>query len=160
MSYDVIVVGAGLAGLTAALRLTEQDQRVLVIAKGVGATHLAPSVIDVLGYAGDVRVESPRATLAGFAGSNPGHPYTYLSAARIAQSLDWLTRRAPALGYQGTLEENWLLPTAVGVPKASAPGPQAMGGGRLRRGGRFVFVGLRGLKDFHASYLADNLARA
>jgi glycerol-3-phosphate dehydrogenase subunit B len=31
--------------------------------------------------------------------------------------------------------------------------------GDLRRGGRFVFVGLRGLKDFHASYLADNLAR-
>ena len=160
MSYDVIVVGAGLAGLTAALRLTEQDQRVLVIAKGVGATHLAPSVIDVLGYAGDVRVESPRATLAGFARSNPGHPYTYLSAARIAQSLDWLTKRAPELGYQGTLEENWLLPTAVGVPKPSALVPETMVDGDLRRGGRFVFVGLRGLKDFHASYLADNLARA
>src|SRR4030088_2853919 len=128
MSYDVIVVGAGLAGLTAALRLTEQDQRVLVIAKGVGATHLAPSVVDVLGYAGDVRVESPRATLAGFARSNPGHPYAYLSAGRIAQSLDWLAKRAPELGYQGTLEENWLLPTPGGGPKPLPPGARTRGG--------------------------------
>ena len=160
MSYDVIVIGAGLAGLTAALRLAEQDQRVLVIAKGAGATHLAPSVIDVLGYAGDERVESPQAALAGFARSNPAHPYAHVAADRIAESLDWLTKRVPELGYQGRLEENWLLPTAVGVPKPSALVPETMVDGDLRGGGRFVFVGLRGLKDFHASYLADNLARS
>src|SRR5438445_5755823 len=35
-----------------------------------------------------------------------------------------------------------------------------MAAGDLRRGGRFAFVGLRGLKDFYPAYLADNLARA
>ena len=64
MSYDTIVVGAGLAGLTAALRLTEQGQRVLVVARGVGATHLAPATIDVLGYVGGARVDSPAASIA------------------------------------------------------------------------------------------------
>jgi glycerol-3-phosphate dehydrogenase subunit B len=160
MTYDVIVVGAGLAGLTAALRLTEQDQRVLVIAKGIGATHLAPSAIDVLGYAGDKRVESPQATLNGFVASHPGHPYACVTPERIAESLDWLSKRTPELGYRGRLDENWLLPTAVGVPKPSALVPETMVAGDLRRGGRFVLVGLRGLKDFHASYLAENLARA
>ena len=160
MTYDVIVVGAGLAGLTAALRLSEQDRRVLVIAKGNGATHLAPPVIDVLGYAGDKRIESPQKALSGFVVSHPGHPYANVSADVIAESLDWLSRRVPELGYQGRLDENWLLPTAVGVPKPSALVPETMAAGDLRRGGRFVFIGLRGLKDFHASYLADNLARA
>lgn len=160
MTYDVIVVGAGLAGLTTALRLTEHDQRVLVIAKGVGATHLAPSAIDVLGYAGDKQVESPQVELPGFVASQPSHPYAHLSAARVAASLEWLTKRVPELGYQGQLDENWILPTAVGVPKPSALVPETMVAGDLRRGGRFAFVGLRGLKDFHASYLAQNLARA
>jgi len=45
MSYDTVVIGAGLAGLTAALRLTEQGQRVLIVARGVGATHLAPATV-------------------------------------------------------------------------------------------------------------------
>ncbi len=160
MTYDVIVVGAGLAGLTAALRLTEQDQRVLVIAKGIGATHLAPSAIDVLGYSGDERVENPQAALPRFVNSHPGHPYAHVAVERIAESLDWLRGSVPELGYQGRLDENWLLPTAAGVPKASALVPDTMVGGDLRGGGRFVFVGLRGLKDFHASFLADNLARA
>jgi glycerol-3-phosphate dehydrogenase subunit B len=160
MSYDVIVVGAGLAGLTAALRLAENDQRVLVIAKGNGATHLAPSAIDVLGYADEKRIESPRAAMAAFVASHPGHPYAHVSGDRIAESLVWLSKHTPEVGYQGGLDENWLLPTAVGVAKPSALVPETMVDGDLRRGGRFVFVGLRGLKDFHASYLADNLARA
>jgi glycerol-3-phosphate dehydrogenase subunit B len=49
--YDAIVIGAGLAGLTAAVRLAEGGADVLVLAKGVGATHLSPCTIDVLGYA-------------------------------------------------------------------------------------------------------------
>jgi glycerol-3-phosphate dehydrogenase subunit B len=160
VTYDVIVVGAGLAGLTAALRLTEHDQRVLVIAKGVGATHLAPSVIDVLGYAGDKRVESPQALLPGFVASHPGHPYTYVAGDVIAEAIDWIKKRAPELGYQGRLDGNWLLPTAVGAAKPSTLVPETMVAGDLRSGGRFVFVGLRGLKDFYASYVADNVVRA
>jgi glycerol-3-phosphate dehydrogenase subunit B len=41
MAYDVIVIGAGLAGLTGGLRLAEAGQRVLLLAKGHGATHWA-----------------------------------------------------------------------------------------------------------------------
>lgn len=159
MTYDTVVVGAGLAGLTAALRLAEQGQRVLVLARGIGATHLAPATIDVLGQDGDTRVDSPERSLPGFVRDHPGHPYERVSPQLIAESLDWLQARVP-LGYVGGLEENLLLPTAVGVPKPSAFVPETMAAGDLRDGGRFVFVGLRGLNDFYPSYLADNLARA
>ncbi|MGH3141760.1 MAG: anaerobic glycerol-3-phosphate dehydrogenase subunit B, partial [Gaiellales bacterium] len=65
----------------------------------------------------------------------------------------------PALGYRGGLEENMLLATAVGAAKPSALVPETMAGGDLRAGGRFVFVGLEGLKDFYPAYLAENLGQ-
>jgi glycerol-3-phosphate dehydrogenase subunit B len=158
MTHDTIVIGAGLAGLTAALRLADAGQRVLVIARGVGSTQLAPATIDVLGFA-DEGVESPAQALAPFAAANPGHPYAHLSADLIADSVEWFKARLPAFGYRGGLGENFLLPTAVGAAKPSAVVPETMAAGDLRAGGRFVFVGLRGLKDFYPAYLADNLGR-
>jgi glycerol-3-phosphate dehydrogenase subunit B len=156
--YDTIVIGAGVAGLTAALRLADEGKQVLVVAKGVGSTHLAPATIDVLGFDGG-RVESPAQALPAFCAANPDHPYARLSPELVAASVEWLKARLPAIGYQGTLEENFLLPTAVGAVKPSALVPETMVAGDLRAGGRFVFVGL-GLKDFYPAYLADNLAEA
>jgi glycerol-3-phosphate dehydrogenase subunit B len=157
MTHDTVVVGAGLAGLTAALRLADEGRRVLVVARGVGATHLAPATIDVLGFAGE-EVEHPAQALQAFFESHPGHPYAHVSKESVGASIEWLKSRLPDLGYRGGLDENVLLPTAVGVAKPSAVVPETMVGGDLRAGGRFAFVGL-GLKDFYPAYLADNLRR-
>jgi glycerol-3-phosphate dehydrogenase subunit B len=158
-SYDTVVIGAGLAGLTAALRLAEAGQRVAVLAKGVGATHLAPPTIDVLGYA-DGPVDSPAQALTEFAAANSEHPYRQLSIELVRASLDWFKTRLSDQGYRGGLDENFFVPTAVGAAKPTALLPETMAAGDLRQGGRFVFVGLRGLKDFFPAYLADNVARA
>jgi glycerol-3-phosphate dehydrogenase subunit B len=160
MTYDTVVVGAGLAGLTTALRLAEEGQRVAVLARGVGATHLAPATVDVLGYSGEERVASPAASVPGLVAVHPEHPYARVSTEALAASLEWLAGVAPELGYRGGLEENVLLPTALGVPKPSALVPETMAAGDLREGGRFLFVGFRGLKDFYPAYLAENLAHA
>jgi glycerol-3-phosphate dehydrogenase subunit B len=158
-SYDTVVIGAGLAGLTAALRLAEAGQKVAVLAKGVGATHLAPPTIDVLGYMNGP-VDSPAQALPEFTAANPQHPYRQLSTELLRDSLDWFSASLGDQGYSGSLDENFFVPTAVGVAKPTALVPQTMAAGDLRQGGRFVFVGLRGLKDFFPAYLADNLARA
>ena len=158
MTYDTIVIGAGVAGLTAALRLADEGRQVLVVAKGVGSTHLAPATIDILGFDPE-RVESPAQALSAFAAANPDHPYASLAPGVVGASVEWFKARLPAIGYQGGLEENFLLPTAVGAVKPSALVPETMVAGDLRGGGRFVFVGL-GFKDFYPAYLADNLAQA
>ncbi|HEX2412501.1 MAG TPA: anaerobic glycerol-3-phosphate dehydrogenase subunit GlpB [Solirubrobacteraceae bacterium] len=154
--HDAIVVGVGLAGLTAAARLAEGGARVLVLAKGVGATHLGPCTIDVIGYAPE-RVERPGEALAGL---GDGHPYAAVGRDGVQAALDWFKGVMAPYPYVGGLEENLLLPTAVGALKPSAAVPGTMAAGDLREGGEVCVVGFRALKDFHATLLADNLARA
>jgi glycerol-3-phosphate dehydrogenase subunit B len=161
MTHDAVVVGAGLAGLTAAVRLAGEGRSVLVLAKGAGATHLAPPTIDVLGYSRDGEaVESPARTLPELMEASPEHPYARVGQETAAAALDWYTAALSELGYTGGLDANMLLPTAAGAAKPTAFCPATMAGGDVRSGGRMAIVGLRGLKDFHARYVADNLARA
>ena len=163
--HDVIVVGTGLAGLTAAVRLAEQGARVLVLAKGVGATHLSAGTIDVLGYQSLQRVERPAEAIGALIDAQPGHPYAHVGATGVAAAVDWFKARiaggpfAP-YAYTGDLEDNMLLPTAVGAARPSAVVPETMSGGDLRRDAAICIVGFRALKDFHPALAADTLTRA
>jgi glycerol-3-phosphate dehydrogenase subunit B len=160
MRWDVIVAGAGTAGLTAAVRAAQAGKKVLVLAKGAGATHLSPLTIDVLGYAPD-RVDSPAASLGAFLAEHPDHPYARTGEAAIGEALAWFSElMAEEYPYTGGLERNVLLPSAVGAWRPSALVPVTMAEGDLRRDDPMVIVGLRPLKDFYAALIADNLQRA
>ena len=69
---DVVVIGAGLAGLTAALRLTRAGKSVTLTTKGPGVLQLSQGTVDILGYTPD-RVSRPLDAVAGVA---EGHPYS------------------------------------------------------------------------------------
>jgi glycerol-3-phosphate dehydrogenase subunit B len=161
--HDVVVVGAGLAGLTVAVQCAQAGARVLVLAKGIGSTHLGPGTVDVLGYTPE-RVERPANTIAGL---DDGHPYAAIGADAVADAVTWFKQRfgadESALGpydFAGDISENRLHPTAVGVAKPTAVVPCTMAAGDLRAGGAIAVVGFRALKDFYPDYLADNLRRA
>ena len=162
--YDVVVLGAGVAGLSAAARLAEGGARVCVLAKGVGSTHLAPGTVDVLGYAPE-RVEELAAALPGFIAGHPDHPYALIGAEAIAPAIDWFSAKiesGPHTGYRyiGGLERNHLLPTAVGAIRPSALVPETMVAGDARSSAPVCVVGMRVLRDFQASLCAGNLRRA
>jgi glycerol-3-phosphate dehydrogenase subunit B len=157
VSYDSVVVGAGLAGMTAAVRIAESGLRCVAVAKGVGSLYLGGATIDFLGYS-DGPVENPGAELASFCSARPGHPYTRLSIAQMQASVDWL--KAAAGGYHGDLSANMLIPTALGVPKPTAVAPESVAGGDMRSGGNVVLVGFGAMKDFYPMLAADNLQRS
>jgi len=162
--HDVVVIGVGLAGLTAAVRLAEAGARVAVLAKGVGATHLSPCTIDALGY-GPGRVARPGEAIRRLADARPDHPYAVIGPDALGAALEWFKGRFPGgplapYAYMGGLDDNLLLPTALGVLKPTAAVPETMAAGDLRDGGEVCVVGFRGLKDFHPALLADNLGRA
>lgn len=152
----VIVVGAGLAGLSCALRLADAGVPVTVIATGVGSLQLGGATIDVLGYAPE-RVERP---LEAFPALGEDHPYSVLGAPKVDAAVAWLGERLPGLGLRGSASENMLLATAVGAARPTAVAPAAIAGGDLRRGGQVAFASVRALKDFVPALVAANVARA
>jgi glycerol-3-phosphate dehydrogenase subunit B len=156
---DVVVIGTGVSGLVAALRCQEAGLSVTVVAKGVGSTHLAPTTIDILGYDPEL-VESPAASLPGFVARNADHPYARIGVETVSQSLRWFRERFGDCRYTGVLEENLLLPTAIGSLKPTALAPESLAAGDLRAGGRLLFVGLRQLKDFFPALAASNITAA
>src|SRR6187397_2679795 len=98
---DVVVVGAGLAGLTAAARLAEAGAVVTLVAKGHASTHWGAGGIDVAAPAG---ARTPAEGIAQLE-SNPDHPYSFLGA-DAGSAVTWLMERleASGLAYVGTLE--------------------------------------------------------
>jgi glycerol-3-phosphate dehydrogenase subunit B len=160
LHYDAVVIGAGTAGLTAGAQLAEGGAHVCVLAKGVGSTHLAPGTIDILGYAPE-RVEEP---LRGLERLGDGHPYARLGADAVTAATEWFADRVaagphPGYRYVGEATRNRLLPTALGAARPSALVPETMAGGDLAGADPIAVVGLRALRDFHASLCAANLER-
>jgi glycerol-3-phosphate dehydrogenase subunit B len=165
LHFDVVVLGCGVAGLTAATRLAEGGARVCVLAKGVGSTHLAPGTVDVLGHDPSGVVESPASALPGFVGAHPDHPYALVGVDSIEPALEWFADRIeqgpqPGYRYVGTLERNHLLPTAMGAIRPSTLVPETMAAGDARSQAPVCVVGIRALRDFHPSLCAGNLRRA
>ena len=161
MRHDAVVIGAGLAGLTAALRLADEGMRVVVLATGVGSLHLGGATIDVLGYDGSGIVESPARALPGLVAARPDHPYSKLPDSQVVEdSLRWLRSKITWCEYTGSIEENLLLPSAAGAARPTAVVPETMAAGDIRKGGRFAIATVSGLKDLYPSMLADNLAHA
>ncbi|MGZ4186032.1 MAG: anaerobic glycerol-3-phosphate dehydrogenase subunit GlpB [Solirubrobacteraceae bacterium] len=168
LHFDVVVIGAGVAGLTAATRLAQSGASVCVMAKGMGSTHLAPGLVDVLGYDPE-RVSSPAESLPSFVEARPDHPYATIGLDGIGAALEWFggivdAGPHPSYRYVGELGRNHILPTALGAKRPSALVPETFAQGELvaRRGsssGPICVVGIRVLRDFHASLCAANLER-
>ncbi len=157
---DAVVVGAGLAGLVAALRLARGGASVTLVSAGVGGLQLSQGTLDVLGYAPD-RVLRPFQALDAFGAARPEHPYATLGAAAVRAGADFVADAVGPALLAPPSDANLQLPTAVGAIRPTAAAQPSMAAADLARPGdhRFVVVGLRRLKDFQPALIAGNLAR-
>ncbi len=158
-SADVVVIGAGLAGLTAAISAAESGARVHVLAKGHAATHWGPGGIDV---AGIPAASTPRDGIRQLA-ALPGHPYAFLGG-DVADALDWALPHLEAGGveYAGDLDTPLqLVPTSIGGTRHAAilPAAQAAALSPWAPGERLVICGIAGFKDFWPAAIAASLSR-
>lgn len=156
---DVVVIGAGLAGLSCAAELAARGASVFLAAKGMATTHWTHGALDVAAPAG---ASTHRAGLALLAAVD-GHPYRSLAADADAAVDGHLERTAAAgLVHAGGLDTALVaIPTAIGsrrpasiLPAAQAAAANPWGDDEL------VLVGFGRYRDAWASYAARNLRAA
>jgi glycerol-3-phosphate dehydrogenase subunit B len=157
--YDVVVVGLGLAGLTAALAAAGRGARVLALGKGYGTTHFRSGTVDVLGYLREEVVGAPREALAALAERSPQHPYVGLGD-HLEGALGFLRDAAGRGGVVllGDLDRNQLVATAAGTLRPTCLAPPSLLG--TWDGARVLALGLGGFRDFDPELVAAVLPAA
>jgi glycerol-3-phosphate dehydrogenase subunit B len=160
--YDVVVIGAGLAGLSTACQLAQRKQRVLLTATGIGALLLASGCIDVLGFQpadSTEPVKNPASKFDDFLAERPDHPYGIVGQvnleAGVQAFLDLVNQNG--LNYQGSLTRNWLLPSAAGAIHPTCLAPTTLTKGELSTGESMLIVGFSQLRDFYPTLISQNL---
>ena len=159
MFYDVIVIGAGLAGLMAAESAADEGARVLLLARGLGSLPLTTGCIDVLGYfpaTAKIPLASPASEIKGIPAQ---HPYGRIGTEGLWAALGHFQKilESEKYPYMGSGEKNILIPTSLGSLHPTGLVPDTLKGGDLSIPGSVLLLGFEGLKDFFPHFAANNL---
>ena len=153
---DVVVIGAGLAGLSCAAELAESGARVFLAAKGMATTHWTHGGLDVAAPAGASTSRVGVRVLAAV----PGHPYATVHAEVDGAVEAHRARLARAgLPLSGSLDDALTpIPTALGAlrPASILPSAQAAAVEPWVDDG-LLLIGFAGFRDAWPAYAARNL---
>jgi glycerol-3-phosphate dehydrogenase subunit B len=154
--WDLIVIGTGLAGLSAARTAVEMGARVLVVGRGMGSLTLFGNTIDVLGaIPPGVNLD---AGVTDWIGAHPDHPYARTGWAGIAEALIAFRELfPPPYSFIAADTSNSLVPTGAGTLRPTYLLPVTMKAGAGITAEETLIVGFRGFKDFQGDTVSFHL---
>jgi len=159
---DLIVIGAGLAGLGAALTAAEAGLTVKVVSKGLNALHWSAATLDLFGYQ-PPRPAPIREPWDALSRLPLDHPYQVAGPERVRAAVDRFIGWTQAAGLPyaaGTVAgENFMLPSPVGAMRPVYLAPQGQRPGDLSSEQPILVVGFDGARDFYPHLAADHLNR-
>lgn len=154
IEYDVIVIGAGVAGLTAAIVLSKSGMKVAVVTMGEPTACLSTGCIDLC-----LTDKNPLSAL----GDLPGdHPFHRISPDLICRALNDFKDIMEEMGmpYTGDPTKNRRVLSAIGTFKTTCLAPFTMASASQNDQEKLHIVTFAGLKDFYPGYIVSRLKNA
>lgn len=162
MEYDVVVIGAGLSGLFAALTSVSRTSRTIVLARGIGNISSSDGYIGMLGYnpdTGNSDIKNPIAEIEKLIEKRPEHPYSSVGRAMIQESIDFFLKTLSEIGmpYSGSVEKNLMMPTSAGtfIPAAFVPETQVCDLSGFKE---IIILGISEFMDFFPELFCGNIS--
>lgn len=161
-SADIIVIGGGWAGFSAALEARRQGASVILIDRSPGATFLSSGAIDVAGS----EIQSIERNIQELVLLEKEHPYSILSQQMGEGAfLDFLreallkTLQSFPFPWVGDLERNRLQINSFGSLKASALVPEVMEEANVHNmnQAKILVVGIQGFAAFQSHFIKEAL---
>ncbi|WP_323675783.1 glycerol-3-phosphate dehydrogenase subunit GlpB [Halorubellus sp. PRR65] len=158
---DVLVVGGGLAGMTAALAASREGASVRVVTDSESTLQQASGLVDVLGYPdphGDDGAREPVPNPFDAVENLPDdHPYRVVGVDALRAGLSVFDDATGDLYRGGHTDRNALVPTVGGTVKPTARYPASVAPGLASDDRTTLLVGFDGDTDVDAPHLAAHL---
>jgi glycerol-3-phosphate dehydrogenase subunit B len=169
---EILIIGAGPAGLLAGWVASSQGARIRILAAGIGTTHLSPGWIGILDSGLPVPPRTGDESAPGaehgliqalerWIAEHPAHPYALAGIDALHGGISSFREvcAAAGLNYVGDLWGNFYLPTALGALVPAALAPESFAAGDARQPGEILIAGPAGWRDFYPALCAGNLTR-
>jgi len=159
---DVLVIGGGLSGLSAALGAQRKGAQTVIVSAGMGVLYVSSGCIDLMAYPhgkDEMPVMSPLEAIGKMKKENPSHPYAKIGVKNLSRALDGFSKtcRRQGLAMFGDGSKNRLIPTALGTARPTGIVPASMVKGDLMDKSLMTIIGFEGLRDFFPRMVAREL---
>ncbi|MFV0448676.1 MAG: glycerol-3-phosphate dehydrogenase subunit GlpB [Vibrio sp.] len=169
MNYDVIVIGSGIAGYSAAIKCLEHGLKTAVVSSGQSALHFSSGSIDLLSHSplNHQLIDNPWTEIDALAKALPEHPYAKIGSKNIRAAMNWYQQMLASNGLPmstlasannhfrittlGTLTSTWL-----SQPYVEKIEPDFS---NLAEFKRIVMIAVDGFRDFQPHIALGNLQR-
>ncbi len=167
MNYDVIVIGSGVAGYSAAIKCLEHGMKTAVVSSGQSALHFSSGSIDLLSHSPRTHqaINNPWEEIEMLGEVLPEHPYAKLGSKKIKVAMEWYQTMMNRAGLSLTptiSQNNHYRITTLGTLKStwlSQPYVQKIEPdfSNVRDFKRIVMISIDGFRDFQPQIAQSNL---
>lgn len=161
MKFDYIIIGGGLSGLAAGIRLAEKGKKTAIVSSGQSALHFCAGTFGLLGRKGEDFIENPLAEIDNLP---ENHPYRLMgkeTVEKLAGEVPEMMKKA-GVTVKGDCRKNHFTLTPFGTTRPSwltLDGYAMFENAEKLPFDKALIVSLKGFLESYPAFIKENLEK-